>query len=429
MRRMGKKMAVWLVLAVSCFVLAGCGGQRDTAPKAQDGDMQNADTQNNTGQEEPVQQAMSMGVSVYNTKDGEVKAFRNYFENYLGPAFDVDFFYSDSINTTDQELDFIDSLHENGVGGLISFLSTDLDTVLGRCDEYGMYYMRGSGTVSEESFKAGKAHSSFLGIIGPDEALEKKAGADMAAFFAGQERDGPVNYLILSGGNQMHAYRAEGMLEQLAEEYSLTYREETSALAATEEIQKVETGSGQVGVTIFPGFFTDTEVVASLGQLFQENDYDVVLGTLAVNDVMEVVEAEEKRDGYHVEVGTVDCFTEENETWFQTEDPFGDTALNYVVGKYGAIVGPSFAAMYNALSGDADFLKVDGEPFRLVQAFWTASDAETYDALYASSLNVYDNTYGTDELMEVIRAFNPDATFLQFKALAERGQEGGESLE
>ena len=35
-----------------------------------------------------------IGVSVYNLNDTEVRAFRNYLENYIGITFDVDFLYS-----------------------------------------------------------------------------------------------------------------------------------------------------------------------------------------------------------------------------------------------------------------------------------------------------------------------------------------------
>ena len=37
---------------------------------------------------------------------------------------------------------------KQGVEGIISFLSTDLEQVLPVCEEYGMYYVRGPGTIS-----------------------------------------------------------------------------------------------------------------------------------------------------------------------------------------------------------------------------------------------------------------------------------------
>lgn len=79
-----------------------------------------------------------IGVSVYNLNDAEVRAFRNYLENYIGITFNVDFIYSTGILSAEDEIAFIEELHEKGVKGIISFLSTDLEQVLPVCEEYGM---------------------------------------------------------------------------------------------------------------------------------------------------------------------------------------------------------------------------------------------------------------------------------------------------
>ena len=86
-----------------------------------------ADTQSDTTNQDG---KMTIGVSVYNLNDAEVRAFRNYFENYVGMAFDVEFLYSSSISTAEEEISFINELHERNVKGIISFLSSDLEEVL-----------------------------------------------------------------------------------------------------------------------------------------------------------------------------------------------------------------------------------------------------------------------------------------------------------
>ena len=80
--------------------------------------------------------------------NAEVRAFRNYLENYIGITFLADFIYSTGILGSEDEIIFIEELHKQGVEGIISFLSTDLEQVLPVCEEYGMYYVRGSGTIS-----------------------------------------------------------------------------------------------------------------------------------------------------------------------------------------------------------------------------------------------------------------------------------------
>ena len=80
--------------------------------------------------------------------NAEVRAFRNYLENYIGITFLVDFIYSTGILSAEDEITFIKELRKQGVEGIISFLSTDLEQVLPVCEEYGTYYVRGSGTIS-----------------------------------------------------------------------------------------------------------------------------------------------------------------------------------------------------------------------------------------------------------------------------------------
>ena len=147
-------LAFLLVTALLVAVIAGC----------------------TSAQPQQTKKELVFGVSVYNTEDAEVLSFRKYFEEYLGPSFEVSFVYSSSITETDDEIAFIRELHEQGVPGIISFLSTDLDKVLAVTDELGMYYVRGSGSISDEMFEKASAHESFLGIIGPASSMEYQAG-------------------------------------------------------------------------------------------------------------------------------------------------------------------------------------------------------------------------------------------------------------
>ena len=48
-----------------------------------------SDVQSDTADQD---EKMTIGVSVYNLNDAEVREFRNYFENYVGMAFEVELF-------------------------------------------------------------------------------------------------------------------------------------------------------------------------------------------------------------------------------------------------------------------------------------------------------------------------------------------------
>ena len=415
MKRSKLFTATAAVLMLSA-VISACGGGRST-------DSQTSEAAQSVSANPEQAQKPALGVSVYNTDDAEVRAFRSYFEGYLSPNFDVSFYYSDSILETEEELAFIDQLHEEGVQGLISFLSTDLDAVLERCDSYGMYYMRGSGSVSDEAFESAAAHDSFLGIIGPDEELERKAGADMADFFAAERGGEKTSYLLFAGGgslgNAMHAIRTEGMLQQLQEVEGISLNAPIEETACTEEVTELSSEDGSVTVTILPGYLRD-ETLTALDEVLSERNYDVALGALALSPVIPALQRAESAAGTDMRIGMVDSFTEQNFEWFGSDDAFGGHVIDYVTGKYGATVGPAFAAMYNACTGEADFLRPDGRPFRLVQPFWTAADEQTYEELYDRSIDIYDNIYSVEDLRSVIREYTPEASYEDFKALTER---------
>lgn len=392
-------IAFLLVIILAVAVIAGCSSSQAPAKKE-----------------------LVFGVSVYNTEDAEVLSFRKYFEEYLGPAFDVSFIYSSSITETEDEIAFIRQLHEQGVPGIISFLSTDLDQVLAVTDELGMYYVRGSGSISSGMFDRACAHESFLGIIGPSSGMEYQAGKVMAGYLTNAVATSATNYLIIAGGinvgNQMHVDRVLGMLDMIKGTYNLKLPDKVYDLASITEVTQVETGRSNVSITIFPGYLRG-ENLETLRKLIVDNHYDVILGALSLNLVIpDVIEAE-KAQGQNIRIGVVDSFTEPNYEWFNQLDEYGNPVIDIVIGKFSATVGPSFAAMYNACTGHADFLKPEGRPFRLYQDFWIATSAETYNDLYSRSINIYDNIYSTKALMEVMVEYNKDATFENFRDLTE----------
>ena len=408
---MVKKLLSLIIMVCMVTGIAACSAATPSGGEGQDGSVASYD-------------GMKIGVSVYNTQDAEVQAIRSYLVDYIAPAFDVKFLYSDSLLETEDEIAFIESLHESGAKGLISFLSTDLDQVLSKCDELGMVYMRGSGTISDEAYETACKHESFLGIIGPEWELERRAGYEMVSYFTSTWRGDAPSILILCGGgsvgNVMHEERTLGMLNALKVKYGLKYTAEPSDLAKTGVFVENAVERGSVELTLLPGYLSREETLDVLADALSEKDYDIVLGAMALNNGLPMIETKEKTSGMNIRIGMVDCFTEQNYDWFEKKDPYGDSTINYVTGKYGATVGPAFAAMYNALTGNEDFLKPEGKGFRFKQSFWTARSLEEYEDLYQKSVNVYDNIYGASELRSVIRLYNAEATYEQFKTLTER---------
>lgn len=372
--------------------------------------------------EEEMAAGYTIGVSVYDPEDWEAIAFRDYFEDYLGTAFNASFYYNaERIDTAEDEIAFVEELHEAGVKGIISFLSTYIEEVLPVCEEYGMYYILGSGTISDEVYENVKDNPYFLGTIGPTTEDEQTAGEILAENLAALDESGDASYLVVTGGsgigNEMHRLRTVGILSKLQEIYGLTYEMTAEELAEITEVTEIETGT-DVRITLFPGYLVDGSEV---GEAVEGGEYTMVISAMTIaNAITNICNAEEA-NGYDIKVGMVDCFTDQNYAFFNETDVNGDSKLNCLVGKYGAIVGPSFVAMCNAYAGYAEeFRTEDGSAFRLYQTYWYAASTEGFNELYAQSISAYENTYSATDMLQVLKLYNADADYEAFAEFTEK---------
>ena len=79
----------------------------------------------------------------------------------------------------------------------------------------------------------------------------------------------------------------------------------------------------------------------------------------------------------------------------------------------------AFAMIYNAITGNPDAVKENGQAARLYQGFWTATNEKDYEELYGYATGIYENAYSCDDLQSVIRVFDDSAAPEKFKELTE----------
>ncbi len=383
------KKSIALILAmVLCLGLCACGAKQPAAPQ------------------HTTEPQHKIGVIVYNTGDEEVISFREYLQGYIESNFEmVKFVYSDSIRSREEELDFIQKACDDGVEGFMSFLSHDLAAEVALCEKNKAYYMLASGTVSDEAFDAAADNPWFLGMFGPGRAFEFQAGADMARFFSRQ--DVGTRYFILSGGapmgNEMHYQRTLGALNALALHYGVSYIVSREELAATDKPITVETDG--LTVTICPGYVSRENYLETAKAAYAEGSYDAVLSMLPPEGMTEVIGK--------TQLGVVDAYHTRN------LQMFNDGTLQFVVGKYSSMIGPAFALMLNAITGYADEFRSNGKAVQVMQCFWESDSAEDYVAKYTLSTSTTKNAYSYDDLIRVIKLYNPNATLNDLVALAE----------
>ena len=128
----------------------------------------------------------------------------------------------------------------------------------------------------------------------------------------------------------------------------------------------------------------------------------------------------EKQQGKNIQIGAVDSFTDTNREAFEAKDSFGNSQIDCIVGKCRAMGAPAFIAMYNAITGHADIVRDNGAAYHLSQDMWTAATLEEYEEMSAKASNIYQNVYSTEEMMQVLGVFNPNADFASFTAFVDK---------
>lgn len=364
-----------------------------------------------------------IGISVYNPDDAQTKAYRSYYENYLGEAFNVHFIYSNAITSWEEEKAFVDELHELGVRGIISSQSVDREAVIALCEEYGMYYIFGSSSLSGDAFDTIKDSPNFLGTIGASDESERQAGAGMAEFFAQDDAAKEHGYLICTGGagmgNEMHRIRGLAMLDKLAEVYGLTYETPAEELILATECAEAVNDAG-VKIVLLPGYPYLGTLEEMAARQLADGSMDTVMSTLVANTLIEPIRAVEKANDMDIRVGSVDCFTDEAYEYFNGIYNGGVPEMDYLVGKYGACGAAAFVAICNAYSGHAEEFRDNGAAFALTQNFWTATNVDEFNELYALSVGTYENAYSATDILHVLKDFNPDAAYADFVTFTEK---------
>ncbi|MCI8732312.1 MAG: hypothetical protein HFH59_11265 [Lachnospiraceae bacterium] len=348
-----------------------------------------------------------IGVAVYDVTDDEVTAFREYLTDYIKKCFpEVDFCYSYAIRSAEDEMKFLEDACAEGVEGIMSFITYDLAAEVDYCASKGIYYMLASGTVTDEAYEAVADEPYFLGVVGPGLEIERQAGADMAEYFI-NEMEGD-SYILFTGGaaigNEMHRMRSVGALE-VFEKYFGDLGQSVEKLAVTEDAVKLT--AGNIGLTVFPGYTTREDVEKRAVEELESTEYDLVLSMFSMYSMVDVL----KKEG--VKQGVIDCYSMTNKALF------ANGTLCYVAGKFGSTIGPSFAAMYNAVTGYGDEFRENGRAFQMTQGYWLSKNKKEYNDQYALATGIYVNAYDYEDLCSVMKVYDGKASFEKLKALAE----------
>ena len=396
-------MKKWIALILAlllCLSAAACGqSSSGNAPAAQPAEQ--------AAQQQPEKEVHQIGVIVYNPGDEEVISFREYLQGYIETNFEMlRFVYSGAITSPEEEMAFIKNACENGAEGFLSFRTFDLAAEVALCEQYKAYYMLASGTVTDEEFEAVADNPYFLGVFGPGREAEYEAAHAMAEHFVNEHQ--PKRFFILSGGaasgNEMHFQRTLAILDVLLKQPGVNFTGSVDKFARSEKLNSYTVAD--VTITICPGYVArDPSAFNTAKDALSTGGYDVALCVLPPVDLANYL-------GSAV-LGVVDSFNTRNLQLFNSKK------MDYVVGKYSSSVGPAAMLMLNAVTGHAEDFRDNGRAVQVVQGFWVAEGMEDYVEKFSLATSASMNAYNFQDLAQICRLYNPNATLEDLVALAE----------
>ncbi|MBE6943198.1 MAG: sugar ABC transporter substrate-binding protein [Ruminococcaceae bacterium] len=369
-----KKIIAMLLALVMVLSLAACGGTGDgNKPKE-----------------------IKIGVLVADVSGEEALAFRNYYEKYLAPHYGVTLTYTEQLEDAAAEKAAIETFAAQGYNAIISLSASDRASQLETCAQYGMYYAIASG-MDDALYAEHKSNEYFVGQIGPSMTTEYEAGVAMGKYFKEQG----VKKIGIYGAfvpNPMHVYRLAGTLVGLGLSYNGATEMEAIAgqLYAGFDLNAV---AGDIAVTHYIAGYSDTmwdELGAAMGAGI-DAFISVGMATTFFADML---------NGAKLPYSDIDSFTSGNGKNVK------EGSLKYLAGKYASSVGPIFAAVINAVNGNA-IRTPEGYALSISQSYLVATDAASFDACYGADQG--DKPIISTETLDTV--IGEDVTYEQFVAI------------
>ena len=332
---------------------------------------------------------VKIGVLVADATGAEALAFRAYYEQYIAREYNVEFIYSEELNTADAEKNAIDNFIVNNCKAVISFSSVDRPAQIEQCDAAGIYYAVATGTLTDEEYDEFKDCEYYVGAIGPSLNTEFQVGYDMAAYYINQ---GVTKFGMFGGAvpyrTDMHIYRAAGMLAAMIDMggEGAAYQGVTDPGAVIGMIYgsgTVETGAiGSLELAAYVGGYDfDDAWFGKLAQMAGTEGIEAILTVGSGVDVLGSFVA-----GSNVKLATVDSFTA------AMGEAMNSGIIDYVAGKFATSIGPIFVATLNAVNGQP-IRDAEGNALALDQGYWVATNAEQFAQYYAVDSSSEDPAY------------------------------------
>ena len=319
-------------------------------------------------------------VETFDPADTQYMDVQDYFKFLSENLFNVEFVYSEKIESAEQELQFIENCGAAGAKGFIAYYNVSKGQAVAKAAELGIYYWG----IAEETdvYAEYKTNPYYLGSV-------INGNGDYDGMYG-------VTKAILAQGKTKLIYANGGADFGIA----MFINRQAGFQAAVDE---AKAAGADITVNVVPGFPNESWFAAQGAALAGE--VDAVVGSFGADVWVQPIAASGKTGI------TVGSFGAMNDFYKQT---FADGSVSAIAAEPTERFGIAVAQIINAVDGNADALKENGMATNAPQMLWIVTDPETFTTLYGYEKGDGRAQY-SEKLVDLIVNLNPDASVATLK--------------
>ena len=325
------------------------------------------------------EKTVKIGVPQYDATDSSAIAIRAFFD-YLSSYLTLEFVYSEALASAEDELAFVENCYVSGCQAILGSYDVIGHTIIDTCAEYGMYYLLGPSDISlmeGDLYDQYKTNEHWIGGI----------------------TLGNVNYLA---GRAIAEYLIENNVKKACyASGGAIFGVEMFVMGQNGFNDALEEAGADIEIIELPGFPSD-EWFATQASILADPELEAVAGLATPNFWAQPMMAAGRDDILLVSAsGAVDATNNAS---------FEDGTLDFICFNNVEEHALNIIMLINALNGDLDMVKPNGETMLIDANCWQAANADEFNAVYEMS-NGDEHIIDINDFCSLIKELNPDATY------------------
>lgn len=376
MKQVKRSLALFLVLVITAAGLFGCNSDANKESDVAANNTAAADTK--TADALYPKETIKIGLVTFDTSAEQFMSIQNYYK-YLEKTFNIQMYYSETIDSAEGELAFIESCASAGCQAIIGYYNVARTESVQLAIDKGMYYF---GAVEEdEVYEAFKDNDYYLGGYYYNNG-EYQCGYDMAK---GLIDAGCKKLIYVSGGRdfgvKMFIDRSEGF-----------YAAVDDAVADGKSVEVVYDVSGWPGTDSY-----SADQTAALS-----TDADGVACSFGAATWLQPIANAGKSDS--IKVAANDVLSE------MYIEPFESGMMACLTVEMPGMFGVAIPMIVNAVDGNLDCIRDNGKAPRIPLEKWVITDAEVYNSYYTIETDgIW--TFNAADWLTTVKGYNEEATY------------------